>query len=119
MSKTKPRNGQHEQDPPPIAASHTRQEVEDAQPSNRLPKEEKPMYRCLQCGGTLMEVTHTSTLHYQGYHPPKACPGDKTPQPYTSVVRQRVRCRSCRRVTLLVSRPFDPKAWRGPGPDPF
>lgn len=120
MSKTKhQRNQGAEAVPPPIAETHTRQEVADAQRTHGLEKLEKPLARCTGCGATVMEVVNTRTLHYQGYYPPKACPGGQKPQPYTGVVRQRARCRACGRVAILVSRPFDPQAWEGPAPDPF
>lgn len=67
------------------------------------PTVRKDLPRCKRCGGTKLKVLHTSEIPYHGVHDGRR---------YTSVVRQKVQCLSCKLVQMLVSHPYDPKKWR-------
>ncbi len=63
-----------------------------------------PLPRCIKCGATeFATVKKISEQQIRGH--------TTDGQPYTSIVRRRVRCTACGQHQVHVTRPFSPKRW--------
>lgn len=69
------------------------------------PTAHQVLARCPRCGCTGHEVVkRIGEQHYAGV--------SRTGECFTSIVRRRVRCRSCDQMFIRIERPFDPAKWR-------
>lgn len=83
--------------------------MDATQPDNAdrpaAPPAAQPMPRCIYCAATTVTAVRRINVH-------NYCGVTHDGERYTSIVRRRMKCKSCGRYQIHVNRPYDPDKWR-------